>query len=450
MFLNRNTCETYWNSYRQLEKQLLRLSHSISFDDNQITVYSSELADIINSACVKIESLAKDIYADHIWPFQLDNAIVPVSYTKGKNKKSADKFKPQDWIRDKWKFDYHCLLEIDNKFLLSKKRIELKTEKFSFLKYGSSILPFGNISFDDCSGGYWEYSEVGSYQMNWHKLEAVDWCKSYQAIKHNYLESIPAHGTVKNAIVALSAFYLLAVYYYCLPSRQFDIENLTDEYQLDFLSELFCCSACNYVLPPSIIDGKQKKQKTSFPASEVGQVYQEVFSAQELLTDIEGYPFLITLNQSAHQKVQEMVDQYCAPKNLKQFDIAPFKKSDMLVSTDADSCLYMNLRQFITPPYKKSNVCITFNIGTNSVYDYLSINYSEYERSKYRNQNEATLSSLRIGDYVDAKFEFNDYVTNVAVEKIEKHYIDFFIQNGDSGYTLSQPKDSIIYIKKHV
>ena len=62
MPFRRNSREAYWNSYRLLESQLLRLSHSIRFDDNQIHVYSSELADIINSACIKIESLAKDIY----------------------------------------------------------------------------------------------------------------------------------------------------------------------------------------------------------------------------------------------------------------------------------------------------------------------------------------------------------------------------------------------------
>ena len=69
----------YWSSYKLLESQLLRLSHSICFDDKQIHVYSSELADIINSACVKIESLAKDIYEEHIWPFQKDDGVVPKS-----------------------------------------------------------------------------------------------------------------------------------------------------------------------------------------------------------------------------------------------------------------------------------------------------------------------------------------------------------------------------------
>ena len=63
-------------AYRLLESQLLRLSHSICFDDEQVNVYSSELADIINSACVKIESLAKDISLIHSVapPFQTEGA----------------------------------------------------------------------------------------------------------------------------------------------------------------------------------------------------------------------------------------------------------------------------------------------------------------------------------------------------------------------------------------
>ena len=137
MFLRKNNHEAYWNSYRLLESQLLRLSHSICFDDEQVNVYSSELADIINSACVKIESLAKDIYEEHIWPFQMDSDIVPPSCESKKFK--PEKWTQEKWTRDKWKFDYNCLSEIDNRFALSKKRVELKTERFHFLKYGKQL-----------------------------------------------------------------------------------------------------------------------------------------------------------------------------------------------------------------------------------------------------------------------------------------------------------------------
>ena len=41
MLVNRNTSEAYWNSYRLLEKQLIRISHSIYFDDEQIYAFTT-------------------------------------------------------------------------------------------------------------------------------------------------------------------------------------------------------------------------------------------------------------------------------------------------------------------------------------------------------------------------------------------------------------------------
>ena len=140
-----------------IESQLLRLSHSIRFDDHQIHVYSSELADIINSACIKIESLAKDILMQSISGHSKTITVwFPNVSLMARHKKSADKFNSEKWTRDQWKYDYHCLVEIDRAFSLSKKRIELRLEKFNFHKYGSTILPFGNVSLNDCEGGYWQ------------------------------------------------------------------------------------------------------------------------------------------------------------------------------------------------------------------------------------------------------------------------------------------------------
>jgi len=47
MFQTTRYHEAYWNSYRLLESQLLRLSHSVCFDDDQVDVYSSEIAAVI-------------------------------------------------------------------------------------------------------------------------------------------------------------------------------------------------------------------------------------------------------------------------------------------------------------------------------------------------------------------------------------------------------------------
>lgn len=449
MFLHPNSHEAYWNSYRLLENQLLRLSHSISFDDNQINVYSSELADIINSACIKIESLAKDIYEEHIWPFQMDSDIVPISFTDGKPKKSADKFVPEKWVRDKWKFDYHCLVEIDRKFSLSKKRIELKTERFHFSKYGSTILPFGNISIDHCNGGYWEHSSRSPRRIDMHKLQAVDWCKSYQAIKHNYIQSIPEHGTIKNAIMVLSAFYLLAVYNSCLPARHFDVEDRNGRKQLDFGSELFSCGMCNYTIPPCIINGERTKRETEQIKSAIYYAHRELFAEQDLLNDVEGYPFLITLNKDVCTEVNSLVTQYCSPRGLDKFDIAPYRnKKDVKVSAmDAGDILYLNLKKYIMAPYNRSRICVTFNTGTEHVYDSLFIDHFGYEKSKHKKKTAETVAALQIGDIVDAKFIFDDSVEDAEVVKITEHSIDLSVEIDGTSFVSSQPKDNLIYIR---
>lgn len=440
MFLGRNHREAYWNSYRLLEGHLLRLSHSVCFDDTQISVYSSELADIINSACIKIESLSKDIYENHIWPFQEDTDAVPPSFA-GKN------FNPKKWTREKWKFDYNCLVEIDYKFSLSKKQIQLKSQKFQFHKYGSAIIPFGRVSSTDVLGGFWEYSERDTWHADTHKLQSIDWLKSYQAIKHNYIQSISEHGTVKNAIMALAAFYLLAVYYSCLPSRQFDIEDGGDLHHLDFGSELFSCGMCNYTIPPCVIDSKRLKQEIEYKAKASANS-QDIFKEQDILNDIESFPFLITLSNDAYQEVCNLVAQYCNPKNMEYFDIAHYRKNSNLDMTDAGTILYINLRKYIYAPYQRKRIRITFNTGTDLVYESLGIGGFDYEKSKHKNKTAMVLDELKIGDVVDAEFVFEEKISNGEIVRIDDYCIDLEVNVNETCHITSQPKANIIFIRK--
>ena len=442
MFLAKHR-ETYWNSYRLLEDQFLRLSHSICFDDDQVNVYSSELADIINSACIKIESLSKDIYEEHIWPFQMDDGIVPKSLGK-------KKFDPDKWNRDKWKFDHHCLIEIDNKFALSKKRIELKTERFLFRKYGSTILPFATISQKENRGGYWEYSEQGPWRLGDHRVQNVGWLESYQSIKHNYIQSITEHGTIKNAIMALAAFYLLAVYYSCLPSRQFDVEDKSEKFRLTFGSELFFCGMCNYTVPPCIVDSSRINREADPAKEKAPLAYQELLKEQELLNDIDGYPFLITLNSSTYTTVNRMVDAFCTSRGLDRFDVALYQSKSGGGSSeiDAGDLLYQNIKAYIRAPYQRRYVSITFNTGVENIYDNLLIDGFDYEKSKYAKQTAATLAVLQVGDVVDARVIFDDDVTHAEVVKLTEYSVDLSVQVGDHTCITSHPKGNIIYIRK--
>ena len=447
MFLtSKRTDEAYWNSYKLLEKQLIKLSHSICFDDEQIEVYSSEIADIINSACIKIESLAKDIYEEHIYPFQIDNNIIPNSYTDGKNKRPASSFNADKWSRDKWKYDYNCLVEIDKKFSIRKKIVEIKLEKFNFLKYGSFILPFYNISLNDCNGGIWEHSDRDLFKYDSKKFIDVNWCKSYQEIKHNYIQSIKNHGTIKNAIMVLSAFYLLAIYNSCLPAKYFEWDYKTDKYELDFGSELFSCGICNHTIPPFIIDSEHIKWQEKQKEAEEKSPLKERYEQQNILSDMEGMPFFIVLSEEAFTETRNLVSEYCASMGIEKFDIAPYKGKNGL-NLDAGSILYSKIKRLINPPYHPSNIRIAFNNGWDGVYNIDLMQGLDYEKSKYKNRTEKLLLELKIGDIITAQLALNDFVSRAEVKEISEHTIKLSIK-GNKEYTLSEPKGNIIYIKK--
>ena len=441
MLFNKNTSEAYWNSYRLLEKQLIRISHTICFDDEQIDVYSSELADIINSACIKIESLAKDIYENHIFPFQIDTGIIPSSF-----KGDASKFN-EKWTREKWKYDYNCLVEIDKKFSLSKKNVQLKFERFHFSKYGTTILPFFNISNDKCCGGKWEHNDgFDIWNPPSNKLIDVDWCKSYQDIKHNYIQSIPKHGTVKNSIMVLAAFYLLAIYNTCLPYKHFDWNDKNDEYKLDFGSDLFSCGMCNYTIPPCVINSNHIKRKKIIEESIQNSPQREVLEQQNILGDIVGLPFLLILNDSSLKIVKKLVNDYCISNNLECFDIAPYENANIDIPMTDGMALYLKIKEYIQPPYHPNNICVAFNIGLNEVYEYRE-NGFEYEKSKYRIKTKDVLSTLKSGDFVDAKFIF-EIVANGEVKKINEYTIELMVDVNGEKKTLIEPIGNIIYIKK--
>lgn len=446
MFLSKNTGEAYWNSYRLLEKQLIRLSHSICFDDDQIEVYSPELADIINSACIKIESLAKDIYEQHIYPFQIDTDTVPKSIAL--DKKELRKWNQGKWERKDWKYDFHCLVEIDEKYAISKKRVRLKSERFQFLKYGSSILPFNSIAFNKCLGGKWEYSNRDVWVCDDSRLIEVKWCKSYQDIKHNYIQSIRKHGTVKNAIMVLAAYYLLAIYNTCLPFKRFDWDYKSEKFEKDFGSELFTCEMCYHLCPPFIIDSDYTKAMSEMRASEEQSPRKEIFAQQNLLNDIDGFPFFIVLKEEAYQKVKKQVEAYCAATGNEVFDIAPYERNEEPAPVDAGAILYSYLKRYIKAPYYSNNMCLAFNTGVNTIYNDPFESFFDYEKSKYKNKREQTLRVLKEGDLVEVKFIFDDEPLFGKIKNLTDGGIDLGVQIDGKERVFLHPISNIIYIKK--
>jgi len=52
----------YWPVYLKLEKEVLSIADAIHFSDDQITVYSIQIADLIVRCAVEIEALSKELY----------------------------------------------------------------------------------------------------------------------------------------------------------------------------------------------------------------------------------------------------------------------------------------------------------------------------------------------------------------------------------------------------
>ncbi|NRB18920.1 MAG: hypothetical protein HRU33_15495 [Rhodobacteraceae bacterium] len=57
-----NSINQYWPIYRRLEKSVDDLTHSIHICDDQLDVYSSEIADLIIRIGAEVEAISKSIY----------------------------------------------------------------------------------------------------------------------------------------------------------------------------------------------------------------------------------------------------------------------------------------------------------------------------------------------------------------------------------------------------
>lgn len=52
----------YWPIYKKIEKEIVELSNHIHFDDNQLSVYSVKIVELLIRCVVEIEAISKDLY----------------------------------------------------------------------------------------------------------------------------------------------------------------------------------------------------------------------------------------------------------------------------------------------------------------------------------------------------------------------------------------------------
>jgi hypothetical protein len=181
----------YWSVYKNLEKELIVLSDQIHFDDNQLSVYSVKISELIIRCSVEIESIAKDLFLDN-------GGVMPAG-------------------RDLY-FDTDCMEFLENKWLLSKKKVILSAQNFYFTNTDNKIL-------------------TPLLKSNKRGTSGSDWKKAYQAVKHNRTFSL-TKGNLKYLIRALAALYLLNIYY---KNDPFDLgkDSQATSFPINLGSEVF-------------------------------------------------------------------------------------------------------------------------------------------------------------------------------------------------------------------
>lgn len=151
-----NNSKIYFQVYKKIEDEVIKLSSSIYFSDDQLGVYSIDIADLITRCVIEIESIVKDIY-------RMKNGKEPNSPGQCIR-----------WIEDNWK--------------ISKKVVTIVAASFHL----ETMLQFAPFNYKN---GFPE-----------------DYYSSYNAIKHDRVKNLKK-ATVYTLIRALGALYVLNIYY---------------------------------------------------------------------------------------------------------------------------------------------------------------------------------------------------------------------------------------------
>jgi hypothetical protein len=179
----------YWPIYKKLEREVVELSNQVHFDDNQLSVYSVKISELLIRCVVEIEALAKELYFKN----------------GGKNPIERDLY-----------FDTDCLNFLEEKWQLSKKKVIVSSVNFYFSNDDNKVL-------------------TPLFKANKRGVSASDWEKAYQAVKHNRTANL-TKGNIKHLLRAMAALFILNLYY---RDDIFDLSNNNSDNFAENLSDLF-------------------------------------------------------------------------------------------------------------------------------------------------------------------------------------------------------------------
>ena len=156
----------FWNIYKNIERELIEISNIIHIDDNQLSVYSPKITELLIRTVVEVEAISKELYFKNGGDKANDNQLF---------------------------FDTDCIDFLENKWLLSKKKVIVSAPNFYFSDEDNRVL-------------------TPLKKANKRGSSSSKWLIAYQAVKHNRNNSL-SKGNLKNLIEALAGLYVLNIYY---------------------------------------------------------------------------------------------------------------------------------------------------------------------------------------------------------------------------------------------
>lgn len=162
--MSKPTPNLYWPVYQNLERAVEQLTFAIHFDDDQLSVYSSEIIDLILRAAAEVESIAKDLYRLNGGPETDPKKIY---------------------------FDTTAMTYLDGLWNLPPKVVVLSSP--NMFQSQRELTPL-------------RHNAKGRFGPTW------AWNQAYQALKHNRAESM-SEGTIGNLVEIMAALYVLNLYY---------------------------------------------------------------------------------------------------------------------------------------------------------------------------------------------------------------------------------------------
>lgn len=286
-----NRANMFWQTYLNLENEVLELSKYIYFTDTttkidsrtkvvksidckyQLDTYSSYIADLLVRCCVEIEAISKELYFDD----------------------GGTKIRGSNDIY----FDTDCLSLLNDKWKIADKVVMVVASNFNLQKDENRILtPLKRAD----------------------ERSKTVWSKAYQAVKHDRYNSL-YQGNIKALLHAMAALYLLNIYYrdIKLSAKYLDINKL----DMSFGSRIFSLKTPNQNAIVDVINGIKSEEVLKSGDSPYIAKYTDSFCKQVLeakhkyLEDLHNY-----LVNQPEMNEQDFIQQIMKAKEIEAKDPA--------------------------------------------------------------------------------------------------------------------------------